>query len=148
MKTDDASDYLKREYKYEDWFEDVETDASGRLIVCVNSMHPEIDNIPDFVDGKQVLVHFSYPKTKYVQASQASQINSMPSKEKQIEGLSRNLSQLKRICGYYTLQDILHEVRDGNNAITNMSSRFPEVRTEMEKLYEQFGFETIHNALN
>ena len=62
--------------------------------------------------------------------------------------LQNELERLEKICGSYTLQDIFYEVQDGNNAVTNMSARFPEVRSNLEKLFEEYGFDIIYEELD
>lgn len=68
--------------------------------------------------------------------------------EKSILYLQRELDKLEKLCGSYTLNDIFYEIQDGKNAVTNMSARYPEVRTRMEKLYSLYGFDVIYEELD
>ena len=60
-----------------------------------------------------------------------------------IRVLIKELDRLERICGSNTMQDIFYEVHDQANAVTNSSSKFPEVRRRMESLYQKYGFDII-----
>lgn len=62
--------------------------------------------------------------------------------------LEDELDKLERICGSNCLQDIFYEIRDAHNAVTNHSTRFPEVRTRLEKLYNEYGFDVIYESLD
>ena len=62
--------------------------------------------------------------------------------------LCNELSSLKTICGGNILSDIFYEIHDGKNAITNLSTKFPDVRNSMEKLYDKFGFDIIYEQLS
>ena len=68
--------------------------------------------------------------------------------EKSIRHLQTELDRLEKQCGSYTLNDIFYEIQDGKNAVTNMSARYPEVRTRLEKLYDQYGFDVIYEELD
>lgn len=68
--------------------------------------------------------------------------------EKSLRYLQDELDKLERLCGSYTLNDIFYEIQDGKNAVTNMSARYPEVRTRLEKLYKMYGFDVIYEELD
>ena len=68
--------------------------------------------------------------------------------EKSVLYLQKELDKLEKICGSYTLQDIFYEVQDKNNAVTDLSARYPEVRKSMERLYKLYGFDTIYEELD
>lgn len=68
--------------------------------------------------------------------------------EKSLRHLQTELDRLEKLCGSYTLNDIFYEIQDGKNAVTNMSARYPEVRTRLEKLYNQYGFDVIYEELD
>lgn len=74
--------------------------------------------------------------------------SALPEEEKSIRFLQNELEKLEKICGSFTLQDIFYEIQDGKNAVTNLSSRYPEVRQRMEKLYDMYGFDVIYEELD
>jgi hypothetical protein len=52
------------------------------------------------------------------------------------------------MCGSNIMQDIFYEVHDKENAVTNLSAKFPDVRKSMEKLYAQYGFDLIYENMD
>lgn len=58
--------------------------------------------------------------------------------------LASDLDRLAETCGDNILQEILFEIRDGKNALTNFSSKYPPVREEMDRIYAQYGFDAIN----
>jgi hypothetical protein len=62
--------------------------------------------------------------------------------------LQNELTRLEKACGSYTLQDIFYEIQDGKNAVTNLSSRYPEVHAAMKKLFDEYGFDVIYEELD
>jgi hypothetical protein len=68
--------------------------------------------------------------------------------ELSIRYLETELFRLEKLCGSNTLQDIFYEIKDQLNAVTNLSARYPEVRSALEKLYDQYGFDVIYENLD
>jgi hypothetical protein len=68
--------------------------------------------------------------------------------ELSVRALTDEIDRLERICGSNILQDIFYEIQDGKNAVTNLSAKFPEVRTRMQKLYDKYGFDIIYEELD
>jgi hypothetical protein len=68
--------------------------------------------------------------------------------ELSIRYLENELDRLERACGSNTLQDIFYEIKDAHNAVTNLSARYPEVRTALERLFDQYGFDVIYENLD
>lgn len=66
---------------------------------------------------------------------------------KSLQYLQNELGRLEKICGTNTLSDIFFEIKDGKNAVTNLSARYPEVRTRMENLFDEYGFDVIYEEL-
>lgn len=62
--------------------------------------------------------------------------------------LTKELDRLEKICGSNTLQDIFYEIHDGKNAVTNNSSRYPDVRDSLLNLYRVYGFDVIYEELD
>lgn len=68
--------------------------------------------------------------------------------DKSLSHLIAELDKLERQCGSNTLQDIFYEIHDGNNAVTEWSKRYPDVRKTLEKLYQQYGFDVIYEEMD
>ena len=62
--------------------------------------------------------------------------------------LQNELTRLEKVCGSFTLQDIFYEIQDGKNAVTNLSSRYPEVHQAMKRLFDEYGFDVIYEELD
>ena len=170
---------LSELYQAKDWYHSVGLDKYGRLVVYVKYMnHETLNNIVDFMGGKQVLVHFAgsltngdqyvnkpqAPGASFIQAAKEAASNGVDvgvgqvdvvdevvgaeEEEKSVLHLQKELDRLEKQCGSYTLQDIFYEIQDGKNAVTNMSARYPEVRKGLEKLYSQYGFDVIYEELD
>jgi hypothetical protein len=159
MEVKQVIEKLTQMFKGRDWFNDVGTDQYGRYIVYMNFMTNEaLTGVPDTIDGKQVLVHFAgseAPKREqYVNVDKSVYAVPAPIKVVEeevsinIELLVKELERLEKICGSNILQDIFYEVHDGNNAVTNLSDRYPEVRFKVEELYEEYGFDIIYENLD
>lgn len=67
---------------------------------------------------------------------------------KSLQFLQNSLEKLEKDCGSFVLQDIFYEIHDGKNAVTNNSTRYPEVRKKLEKLYREYGFDVIYDELD
>lgn len=156
--------------KGKDWFFDIGADNIGRYVVYVKYMNMEtMTLIPGRVDGTQVLVHFAGSLTakreQFVNDGNAHKMYvptpiqkpvevdildelSEDTEEKSTVYLQNELERLEKICGSFTLQDVFYEIHDGKNAVTNMSARYPEVRTGLERLFEQYGFDVIYEELD
>ena len=191
MVTSSPLVWLHDKYKDRDWFHSVGEDQYKRYVVYVKYMnHETLHDIPDRVEGVQVLVHFAASKTatreQFVSMPQAPGATLKPSitvgdfmasareaqakgidtgfgqmvedivtevagpeeEEKSLLYLQNELTRLEKICGSYTLQDIFYEIQDGKNAVTNMSARYPEVHTRLQKLYSLYGFDVIYEELD
>lgn len=64
-----------------------------------------------------------------------------------IDELVIELDRLEKICGVNGLESIFYEVHDGNNAVTNLGARYPEVKKSIQKLYNKYGFDIIYEEL-
>lgn len=177
MDLNEGMEQLSKLFKGKDWFYDVGTDSFGRYVVYINfACHETLHDIPDYVGGRQVVVHFVgskfATKDKYVNDGNTrsklipyskeidvsaviladeptmDEVVGSDEEEKSLPHLQKELDRLEKACGSYTLQDIFYEVQDGKNAVTNNSARYPEVRKSMEKLYDQYGFDVIYEELD
>lgn len=164
---DEGIELLTKMFQGRPWFHSVGVEKYGRYVVYTNFMcHETLHDVPDRVNNKQVLVHFAASMT-----STASQFTNTPAApklqlvldepepeaieeidssllERDLSELCRKLDKLEKICGSNRLQDIFYEVHDGKNAITNLSSHYPEVRAAMEELYDEYGFDVIYEELD
>ena|ERR1700722_14729619 len=152
METDKALSELRSTYQHKDWFADVGTDPFGRVVVYVSRMNYEtLHDIPDYVGDKQVVVHFnaSNKATREQFTNQIGPIYKTPivEPEEELTALQHALDELELICGSHNLQDIFYEIHDQNNAITDVSSKYPKVREVMEILFDQYGFDVIYEEL-
>jgi hypothetical protein len=159
MDMSEVLSQLSQMFKDRDWFHDVGVEQFGRPVVYVKyACHETLHDIPDTFGGKQVLVHFAASKL----ASREQFTNSSAPKlstpspvvvpvvdtPPDFNALCEELDRLEKSCGTNTLQDIFYEVHDGKNAVTNLSSRYPDVRASLEKLYETYGFDVIYEEMD
>ncbi len=148
-----------------EWFNDVVPGDHNRIIVCVNHMDNETHTlIPDFIDNHQVLVHYAsfyrIERDNFTENLSKTHTNVAPImmatkpefvddvEAPDLDILIQELEALEKICGSNILQDIFYEVHDGKNAVTNLSSKFPEVRSSLENLFDVFGFDVIYEELD
>jgi hypothetical protein len=147
-----------------DWFHSVGLDRYNRPVVYVHYMNADIIRfVPDWAeDGSQVLCHFASSITKtaadFLDKPQQHKLPipklSLVSAQPQGKEFSitliigDELDRLEILCGSDTLQDIFYEIKDGENAITNLSVKFPQVRRKLENLYDKYGFDPIYEQLN
>ena len=146
------------------WYHSVGRDQYNRLVVYTNYMcHETLHDVPDQVDGIQVLTHFAASKlaradqftnnnTNHVSTIPAPPPDSMEeldSNELEIDinELCKDLDRLEKKCGANILMDIFFEVHDGKNAVTNLAARYPEVKEGLQSLYDAYGFDVIYNEL-
>lgn len=146
-----------------EWFYDLGVDQFNRPVVYVRSMLSEVtSSIPDRINGVQVMVHYApallVKKDQFVTMETTSlSITDLTKPAPQmiddeedntpIEVLVKELDRLERICGTNILCDVFFEEHDGENAVTNLSSKYPEVRESIHKLYETYGFDLIYEEL-
>lgn len=151
-----------------DWFHSIVKDKSNRLIVYVKYMCDETTNdIPRKIGGLQVLCHFASSKNiskelfahkgfKVKEKAPAAEVVDLddvefieePNTPLDLRELTKELDRLEKMSGSNIMQDIFYEVHDGVNAVTNLSSKFPDVRQGMENLYQQYGFDLIYENMD
>jgi hypothetical protein len=162
---------LHERFANKDWFHSVGFDKYHRLVVYVKYMCDETTNgIPQQLGGVRILVHFAGSKNikkelyahkgykpKEVFVSEAVEdlgdsddidFIEEPNTPLDLRELIDELVRLEKMSGSNIMQDIFYEVHDGVNAVTNLSSKFPEVRQGMEKLYHQYGFDLIYENMD
>ena len=146
-----------------EWFHSVGHDQYGRLVVYIKrTTHETLNDIPDRVNGKQVMVHFAssltasrsqFTEDLTVRKPAPVVIPEEPISEVELppvdlSKLTDELDSLEKVCGSHILQDIFYEIHDGDNAVTNLSVRFPQVRSSLVKLYDEYGFDIIYEELD
>lgn len=146
-----------------DWFYEVCIE-NNRYVVYVNYMDGDQDNVvPDSMMGHQVLVHFAISKLvsrdqfvndlSFALSMKRAEITDSVSDFLLLENvmdkleLDEQLSSLNKEYGPNIVNDIFFEIHDGKNAITNLSSRYPEVKSTMETIYHKYGFDMINDRL-
>lgn len=167
MDKNEVMKQLTETFKDKDWFGEVGLcEKTKRITVYAHYMNLEVmTSVPDYVGGFQIMLAFM----GYLKASSSVYTQdltkpsfSTPSVTKPLiedvsdfaelvnEGpeLIPELDRLEKICGSNMLQDIFYEVHDGKNAVTNLSSRYPEVREALEVLYSNYGFDVIYEELD
>ena len=160
MNNTDTLSSLRSSFEGKDWFNDVDF-VQDRIVVYANFMSLDVMKaVPQQVDGKQVLLHFAASKpTQSVSYKPVIEITPLALKETlisdipsepnyELEYLQSELDRLELLCNSNTLQDIFFEVHDGINAITNLSSKYPEIRKDMQILYDDYGFDVIYDQLD
>lgn len=170
MVNKNSLDLLHDQFADRDWFHSVGVDKSKRLVVYVKFMCDETTyDIPRQVEGVNVLCHFAGSKnikkelyahigykskesfvSEAVEDLDTDNFNFIeePNILLDLRELVKELDHLEEMCGSNIMQDIFYEVHDGINAVTNLSSKFPDVKKGMEKLYEQYGFDLIYENMD
>jgi len=153
MNIEDALNYLNCLVHDKSWFYAVYPTGYKQIVVHALWQSKDIlELIPEFVGEYQVLVHFALPdyKKEHKPAVYGSCIipESDHQPELKIDSLIKELDRLEKVCGSHTLQDIFYEVQDGKNAVTDMSKRYPEVRSSLEKLFDVYGFDVIYEEID
>jgi hypothetical protein len=136
---------LERKFGDRDWFHSVGTDQYGRTVVYVKYMcHETLHDIPDTVDGKQVLVHFA----GYLLATREVYTNPNARKQEDADVLTSSVKILIGDLGKQKVRDIFYEIHDGPNALTQLSDTHPYARDCLDKLYEEYGFDVLFDLLD
>lgn len=139
-----------------DWFHSVGEDQYGRHVVYTKYMDLDVMNeVPDIWGDKRVLLYFAPADAGYKNPLTNNGLLNLSSlSEEMIDDLEldkdvliQELSRLKQDCGSNIVHDLFYEIHDGKNAITNLSSKFPELRKSVEKLYNEYGFDVIYQEI-
>lgn len=161
---------LHDRFANKDWFHSVGKDQHGRLVVYVKYMCDETtSDIPRKIDGVNVLCHFASSKNLskelFSHKEFQSKTISLPRVSMGVEDLGESddveetntslnlrelvdeLDRLEKICGTNILSSIFFETHDKHNAVTNLSTKYPEVRKAMNALYQNYGFDIIYEEL-
>ena len=169
MEIQDGIKFLVEKYSSYDWYDSVSLDKFGRYVVYVLTMNIDVMKAVQYdLEGKQVLIYFAGSKPenlkKYTTEINFNRPTFVPppvvavevSKEEDetdaievdVEELIAELDRLEKVCGSHGLQDIFYEIHDGKNAVTNLGSKFPDVKRDMYRLYDRYGFDIIYEELD
>lgn len=139
---------LATQFSSKDWYSDIGTDKNDIVIYTKFMNLDTLSSVPDYVNGKRVLIHFAVSKNlnkeKYVE------VLSKPieeEKELDMSVLAAELKELTTKCNANILEDIFYEIKDQKNALTNLSFKYPEIRTRLEVLYDEYGFDIIYELI-
>jgi hypothetical protein len=163
MTLQQGLDQLNRLLDPYSWFDEAVIEGY-RYIVYVFEMGSHVDpHIPDTIAGHQVLVHYANAKpggTSYVNTVNASSLKTyVPGDDLERETdqssheehdmlpLYQALDQLDVQCGPYILSDLLAEICDGKEALTNLRTRYPKAYQQLAVLYLEYGFKAIDDYL-
>lgn len=151
---------LERYLKGFDWFHSIGVDPYGRHVVYVQYMNIDtLTTVPDYCDGKQVLIHFAASLTS---KADDFKVNVSPAKPQLETWIAPelptgdlpvlDLSEIEDLLktGPITkpaLIDMFYEIHDGDDAVTFVSESFPKEREKLEALYNTYGFDVLHDLL-
>ena len=167
MDVNDVLDHLSKSFKGRDWFFDVGLDEFSRPVVYAHYMTGTVlTDVPSYVEDFQVQVHFAAAKkadkSGYVASANhvpfstpillKAVVVAAPSKddvelEIDIAYLTGELDRLERICGTHILGELFFECHDKHNAVSNLSTKYPEVFQTIKRLYNEYGFDILYDEL-
>lgn len=152
--------WLHEKFADKPWFDYIGKDQYGRLTVYVHFMNREtMVDIPRMLGTDHVMVHFvaskkatreQFVNTVSLSSSTLPRVTSTVIDKEigDLPYLQNELDRLEKYCGSHALQDIFYEIKDGKNAVTNNSERFPEIRKSLERLYDEYGFDVIYDNID
>jgi hypothetical protein len=160
--------WLQSTFANKEWFDSVGRDQYGRLTVYVRFMNMEtMTGIPSQMNGEQIMVHFAANKAakseNFTLSGSSKPVTLTPVAEEELDNegelpsyllesdvgdLIQELERLEKICGTNILQDIFYEIHDGDNAVTSLSIRYPDVKVSLQKLYDEYGFDVIYEEMD
>lgn len=134
------------------------------IVVYVKYMNSEVyREVPDVVNGWAIRPWFvgyadcthviSKPSTLEKMASEVGTLPTgmlaagPPPFESGLD-FHHEVWKLSKVCGRSKLEDIFYEIHDGEDAVTNQSANFPEIRTKLEALYDEFGFDVLFDEFD
>lgn len=148
---------LVTKFGTKDWFHSVSIEPQfGRdLVVYAKHLsHQILKAIPEKVDEHRVIVHFAAYKETNLANFTGEPIVLIPildeellSEDVEVEDISAQIQALKKVCGKESLSAIFHEIHDKDNAMTNSSEEFPEIRDQLEILYNELGFDIVFEEI-
>lgn len=151
MENNKSLNTLNQMFKNQSWFHSVGLDEFNRPTVYAKFISPEIEkSVPRELDGKQVMLHFSATKTltrdSFVNDKTKIQFSdsSLEIEDLSILELQNKLDELSDLYSFSDIKDVFWEVHDGINAVTSVAKMFPSLKNELQKLYDEFGFDVLY----
>lgn len=153
---------LANMYKDKDWYHSVGFDKYGRYVLYIKyTCNETLHDLPDFVFGKQLLVHFGASATakrdqfvenlqsvgRIMSANLSKQLSQEDNEELSNTELETAIIALIAKWNADLISEIFFEIHDGPNALTQISEEYPQIRATLEKLYDKYGFDMIHEKL-
>lgn len=148
--------YIK--YMCQETLHDIPDTVGGRQVLSHFAASKKGDSKKYVTDGNARVENIPIPLVNKIETVKPEEVElvdedgavELPSSflEYDLSGLCKEIDRLEKICGSNALQDIFYETHDGRNAVTNLSARYPEVRSSMEKLYSEYGFDVIYEELD
>lgn len=141
---DTSLQVLKEMFISKDWFHSVDVDNFGRLVVYVKYQNADIsENIPDHIDGKQILVHFADYKTAYKE-KYCNIINlTGPEPELNIDELKKQFEKLHKEYFPAEVMNTFYNIHDGNVNYSALST----LENIILELYNRYGFDIIASEI-
>lgn len=131
------------------------------MIAYVHYMGRDVDAaVPTVFEGYNVKMHFigslsvldTTIKKTFPQPAVAPEVKAALETEEAVLApagdLHNDLWKLRGVCGHSQLRDIFYEIHDGDDAVTNLSPDYPEVRAKLQSLYDTFGFDVLFEDLD
>lgn len=129
---------IKDNYCKYDWFSDVES-TDKQVVFYVKYMNSQVFTlVPDSVDKKNVLIHFIHSKN-------VKKDNFITTYQFNDELLNVKLKSLIEEFGDSVTEYVFYEIHDGSNKITFVAEQIPKLKEHMQKLYDEYGFDIIHD---
>jgi len=143
----DSLNKLKNELSNYEWFHDVSRDKYNKVVVYCHYMSGDVLRaVPDHVNNEQILVHFKEKgKEKFV--SDLTSHSAPKEEDLSLELLAKELDRLSQTCGWETMNDLLNEIHNEDDAITNFQRVFGTVHKSLKRLYELYGYDVLADEL-
>lgn len=153
MDINNTINSLNESLKQYGWFSGKITQDAvtpNAIVIYVTSMGLDVfEAIPSKLDGYNIKIHFE-SSAKLEEPTIILDNLDVEIEEEDvfdITDIHNALWNFQRICGREYMTDIFYEIVDGDDAITQRSFDYPEVRDGMEELYEEFGFDVLHDEI-
>ena len=161
LENNDAITQLTTLLSNYDWFAGKVVEnpkLHNSIIAYVHYMNGEVlRTVPDSIDGVDVRIHFisscpTEPNNFFTVVSQSTLPLYVPTAKKEPEepvfDLHNEIWNLTRVCGRDNLIDIMYEVMDGDDAVTNLGAEYPEVYNAMLAIAAKVSYEDLLEELD
>lgn len=148
---------LSKQLEKFDWFTnrmEINPILHKSIVVYVKYMNSEVyREVPDVVGGWSIRPWFvgyadcTHVISKPVVSVNSPVVESAPVMESGLD-VHHEVWKLSKICGRGKLEDIFYEIHDRDDAVTNESVNYPEIRTKLQDLYDEFGFDVLFDEFS